>query len=425
MNIIKTAAKLIKNDLKSIPTSSDSYPTITTDAESHARYLPASLSTFLSVLNSEKNNILKVASIGQAIVQAARPRVVIAPLQIGLAVQLHHNFASRFLIDTLHQHGFCSSYQEVQMFNNNAALSQGTDIPSFNGKFAQYAADNVDHNTRTLDGHNTFHGMGMIAVVTPGTKHSRNVARRKVIPEEISATGKVEIHPCGPRQVNVEIKYKDLVLVRAEDPTASLDILWKTSLLFGNPRPSWSGMMQLAHQGRHQRKSSVMFLPMIDMNPSDVTCVSSTLHFVSEHAKQHSIANPIVTFDQPLWLKAFNIIQTEPANSDLRKVIVRLGAFHAEMSCRGSIGHLMAGSGLQEVLELIYASNAVDHITTRKAISRAVRAHLIVDAALNALLYSEALEVPVPHLHHTGMKFLCSCNHLLLSIKYVWSFLNV
>ena len=28
MNIIKTAAKLIKNDLKSIATSSDSYPTI-------------------------------------------------------------------------------------------------------------------------------------------------------------------------------------------------------------------------------------------------------------------------------------------------------------------------------------------------------------------------------------------------------------
>lgn len=107
----------------------------------------------------------------------------------------------------------------------------------------------------------------------------------------------------------------------------------------------------------------------------------------------------------------------------MRKVIVRLGAFHAEMSFLGSIGHLMAGSGLREVLELIYASNAVDYIMTGKAISRAVRAHLIVDAALNALLYSEALEVPVPHLHHTGMKFLCSCNHLLLSIKYVWSFL--
>ena len=59
---------------------------------------------------------------------------------------------------------------------------------------SQYAADNVDHNSRTLDGHDTFHGMGMIAVVTPGTKFSRNVTRRKVSSEEISATGKVEIH---------------------------------------------------------------------------------------------------------------------------------------------------------------------------------------------------------------------------------------
>jgi len=107
------------------------------------------------------------------------------------------------------------------MFNQNAAFGQGTNIPSFNREFVQHAADNVDHNIRTLDGHDTFHSMGMIAVVTPGTKHNRNVARQKHTPEEISTTRRVEIHPCGPRQVNVEIKYKDLVLVRAEDPTAN------------------------------------------------------------------------------------------------------------------------------------------------------------------------------------------------------------
>ena len=42
---------------------------------------------------------------------------------------------------------------------------------------------------------------------------------------------------------------------------------------------------------------------------------------------------------------------------------------------------------------------------TGKAIARAVRAHLIVDTALNALLYSEAREVPVPRRQHTGMMF--------------------
>ena len=160
------------------------------------------------------------------------------------------------------------------------------------------------------------------------------------------------------------------------------------------------------------------------MNPSDVTCVSSTLHFVSEHAKQRGIANAIVTFDQPLWLKAFNIIQTEPANSELRKVIVRLGTFHAEMSFLGSPGHLMAGSGLREVLELTYTPNAVDYIMTGKAIASAVRAHLIVDAALNALSVfgSAGSTCTASTAHRYDVSW--SNNLLFLSIKCFWSFFN-
>ena len=73
---------------------------------------------------------LKRASIGQAIMQAARPRVLLAPLKIGLDVQLHHHFASRLLIDSLHRLGFCYSYQEVQTFEKNAAVTQGTGIPN-------------------------------------------------------------------------------------------------------------------------------------------------------------------------------------------------------------------------------------------------------------------------------------------------------
>ena len=68
-----------------------------------------------------------------------------------------------------------------------------------------------------------------------------------------------------------------------------------------------------------------------------------------------------------------------------------------EMSFLGSIGYLMAGSGLRDVLELIYASNDVDHILTGKAIAHAVRGHFIVDAAVNALLYSATFGVPIPH----------------------------
>ena len=41
-----------------------------------------------------------------------------------------------------------------------------------------------------------------------------------------------------------------------------------------------------------------------------------------------------------------------------------------EMSFLGCIGHLMAGSDLKELLEVIYTSNAVDTMLTDKPISR-------------------------------------------------------
>lgn len=165
----------------------------------------------------------------------------------------------------------------------------------------QYVADNIDHNTGTLDGNNTFHGMGMIATITPGTKQARNLPRRTVKPGEISSAGKVQIQPLTyPRLQHLTLKYKDLVIKEVIDPTANLEILWKCSLLFGVTRPSWSGMMQTAHKGEHKGQSSILFLPIIDMNPSDVTCISSTLKYVSDHAKRHNDLKPTFKFDQPL-----------------------------------------------------------------------------------------------------------------------------
>ena len=172
---------------------------------------------------------------------------------------------------------------------------------------------------------------------------------------------------------------------KAQNQEANLDILWKTSILFGSPRPSWSSMMQFVHHGDHPGKSSVMFLPMIDMNLTDVSCIYSTLIFITEHAHRYNV-QPIITFDQPLWWKAFLITATEPANSDLRNIVLCLVGFHTKMSFLGSIGHLMAGSGLQELFELIYAPNAVVHMLAGKALARAVRAHLTIESALNALL---------------------------------------
>ena len=54
----------------------------------------------------------------------------------------------------------------------------------------------------------------------------------------------------------------------------------------------------------------------------------------------------------------------------------------------------MASSGLQEMLELIYAPNAVVHMLSGKAIAPAIRVHFIVDVALNALMLKSVFNAP-------------------------------
>ena len=56
----------------------------------------------------------------------------------------------------------------------------------------------------------------------------------------------------------------------------------------------------------------------------------------------------------------------------------------------------MTGSGLRELLEVIYAPDAVVHMLSGKAVVRAVRGHLLVDSVLNALLASSTFDIALP-----------------------------
>ena len=156
----------------------------------------------------------------------------------------------------------------------------------------------------------------------------------------------------------------------------------------------WSVLCQMLYKEPFPGKSSVVFLPMIDMDPSDMTCIYSTLNFVSKEARRHN-SDPVLTFDQPLYWKGRNIIQNEPDDSALKSIVLRLGGFHTEMSFLGSIGNIMNNTGLSELLESVYAPAAVVHMLSGKAISRAIRGHFLVYTALALLMITEIYEIDI------------------------------
>lgn len=151
-------------------------------------------------------------------------------------------------------------------------------------------------------------------------------------------------------------------------------------------------MMHIIHQGLdHPGQSSVVFLPMIDLYSGDKTCILSTLDFVCNLAAKHH-APPIITFDQPLYWKAAEIITDAPKGSHLKNTVLMLGTFHTFMNLLGAIGTLMEGTGLTDIMEVVYGENAVHHMMTGKSVQRAFRGHLLVDRCLNQMVVSDLLE---------------------------------
>ena len=123
--------------------------------------------------------------------------------------------------------------------------------------------------------------------------------------------------------------------------------------------------MQAVRQGTPPGKSGVFFLPMIDMSSNDMNCIYSTLRCVCKEAKRRNVKTPVLTFDQPLWWKAQIIVASQSGDNEIRGIVLRLGGFHAEMSFLGCIGHIMTGSGLHELLEVVYCPNTVGHEVAR------------------------------------------------------------
>ncbi len=197
LRMVLTAAKLIKDDIKAVEVCNEFYPSQNEmeDTEDALKFLPSLLLAFLKVLMTGSDTDHKLASIGQAVMQATRPRVMLAPLQFGLSTQMHHVFASRFLVDTLHRHGFGCSYSEVQNFERCSAVAQGSDVKQQStDQVVQFIADNVDHDIGTIDGHGTFHGMGIVAAITPAITNVERIRRRTTVTtKDILQVGKINI----------------------------------------------------------------------------------------------------------------------------------------------------------------------------------------------------------------------------------------
>ena len=88
-----------------------------------------------------------------------------------------------------------------------------------------------------------------------------------------------------------------------------------------------------------------------------------------------------------MWYKASSIIAKKKLN-----IICHLGYFHTYMKFLGAVGDMMIGSGIEELLEMVYATNSVGHMMSGKAFARAIRGHFLDDSCLNNILIDKIVK---------------------------------
>ena len=104
----------------------------------------------------------------------------------------------------------------------------------------------------------TFHGMGMVACITPANKVVHKILRRKL--SELNITKQTAVEIIEYRFANHARSISFKKLPQFSKSCHKVDILWEISLRFKQPAPGWQGMMHILNkQCEHPGKSSVVF----------------------------------------------------------------------------------------------------------------------------------------------------------------------
>ena len=267
---------------------------------------------------------------------------------------MDHVFGSKWLINELARLGFSITYDEVVRYKFR--VKPLTEYPP--DTFTQWAADNVDHNVATLDGQGTFHGIGILAISTakdhaPLKVQSWIISRQQYTKVNVLVKDKgvpIVKHADAPKKglssimyVRINLPFSCSFLIPYLLTCIYSDLLWHSGWMFSNMKLDQDQTGQvlcnifiLTHMHASDQcqvsNSEVLLLPIIDLSPTDDSCIYSTLAYIQSQAIHLNTPTPCVTFDQPLWLKAVEIIKAKAMN-----IVCRLGGFHTLMSFLGSI----------------------------------------------------------------------------------------
>ena len=320
------------------------------------------------------------------------------PKHTSLSMAMRHLSGSSQLIGLLNGFGYCVSHTNVLEHDTALGLQEiekgSSKLPSSLEKssYTTLVWDNNDFGERTLSGKGTTHNTNGIAV-----QHAHLAA---VIPQALPAQSMKKTRQRSlpaPATILVRFTGQRKSSPEAFDDSVALEMSQYNDVLHSNKEKDaafYFAKSSQTHRNDYYHlgldlincfRPISLLRPVIDASTTYVNTVHTVLHRSLEIADQLALPAIVILVDQAIYCKAQTIRWQEPMF--LKKIVIRLGAFHTTMTAFACIGKRCQEAGLQYILieAGVVATGSVTGVMNGHNYNRSIRCHKLMAEALHRL----------------------------------------
>ena len=402
-NNIRHVAKQIKKECKDIPLDTTTYR-LNIDEQLVQESVSCTVQNLLASVSTKLDSTPPALLIGNIITSVVRNKST--DLQIALGVLLRDN---KSILGYTYHYGITCSYDEIRRFKKAAAVAAAPDpsvhgISSAESGLVQTVVDNFDADIHSPNGKLSTHSLAMILTQpsSPGNDHDADTIVRLAhgdvkLPLD-EGEDEAPLHYAGQNKPPMpelpesflpdEFKTHQRI---SNDRAAELDFQFMQDMKTLPSCPEYNGYntMVCREQGHMLRKKTqIVYLPLIDKAPADPATITSAL--LKAQAVTGATGQEYVFFtaDQQLYKVAVRVMWENQAL--FSNVYLRLGGMHLLMSYVGSIGSLMAGSGMTEILSEAFA-RVLKMLTGKKYPDNVRALRMLVEEIIRPLFQTQNL----------------------------------
>lgn len=406
--VVNKLSKAIRNEIKEITLNKNCYDS-GINRQKCGETVSNTLMKLLGKLSPKLDNTLPAILIGSVVTGVMKNHPTSLQISLGIKMRI-----SKKLVQLLQKYGVTCTYDEVLRFKHSAAkaTTMKSSLPGLSTSsesLVQVIVDNFDTDIASQNGKSSTHSLAMLLTQPESNSESETVHGQgdticRVEKDDMGEPLKYDVEVQrynGPKkppmpQNNPKRSVQPLrVLAQqaiSQRRASEMDFAFLQDMVNTPDCPEYNGYNTRAarRQGQSpQPNTKAVYLPLIDMIPSHPDTMMTAMAFAQVNTRNIGQQFVVFTCDLQLYRVALEVQWTYPER--FSNVILRLGGMHSLMSFIGSIGTLMADTGLSDIMSAVFGG--VSKMLTGKKYPQNVRAlRMVAEEALRRIIQDKPLD---------------------------------